>query len=199
MFDQFPFSDVFEAVVGQLSFLGMSLVLAVVVFLIVIGARRRREAARRRGSIDASLFAAMPLKAIPVLNHAESRIYDAIAAVLDEAGVGHRLLAQVSVGEVLKVQPNGANRSERQTAFNMINAKRFDFLIVDRNWQPVAALEYHGTGHDQGDARKRDAIKRAACKSAGLPLIEVMDKGLDPNQRCDLRRLLGIPTQLAAE
>lgn len=58
-------------------------------------------------------------------------------------------------------------------AFNTINAKRVDFLIVDQDMRPRHAVEYQGQGHHQGTAAARDAVKKEALRRAGIGYIEV--------------------------
>ena len=79
-------------------------------------------------------------------------------------GTPYRVFAQVPYGEVLSTPD--------RDAFRAVNSKRADILVVDARGMPVAAIEVQGAGHYQGDARARDAVKRAALASAGVPLIE---------------------------
>ena len=78
-----------------------------------------------------------------------------------------QVMAQVSVGEIL--------RSKDAAAFACINSKRVDLLLVDGECLPRHAIEYQGTGHHQGTAAARDAVKKAAnaavvyCTAPGIP------------------------------
>ena len=83
------------------------------------------------------------------------------------AGTPYRVFAQVPYGEVLSTKD--------RDAFRAVNSKRADILVVDARGMPVAAIEVQGAGHYQGNARARDAVKRAALESAGVPLIEVFE------------------------
>jgi very-short-patch-repair endonuclease len=80
-------------------------------------------------------------------------------------------MAQVCLGEILA--PDAASRDHHDDAFHSINAKRLDFAVFDRRGTLVVAIEYQGTGHFQGTAVQRDAIKRAAVEKAGVPFIEI--------------------------
>ena len=80
-------------------------------------------------------------------------------------GREYRVFAQVPYGEVLS--------SPDRDAFRSINSKRADMLIVDGRGLPVLAVEYQGEGHWRGDARQRDAVKRAALAAAGVALLEI--------------------------
>lgn len=48
-------------------------------------------------------------------------------------------------------------------------------MIIDWSGQPIAVVEYHGSGHFKGDAIVRDAVKREACSSAGIAFIELSE------------------------
>ena len=99
----------------------------------------------------------------PILNRAEMRRYGWIEAWTRDRP--YRLFAQVSYGEIL--------RSSDPDAHASINAKRADLVLVDADGVPAAVIEYQGSGHYQGNARARDAVKRAALERAGVPLVEL--------------------------
>ena len=109
----------------------------------------------------------------PVLNKEERRAFLLVESFLADCAPGYRILAQISLGEVLSVVDDGLSRREAERAFLAVNAKRLDLGIVDDGFALVAAIEYHGSGHFQGNARVRDAVKREALRSAGVPLVEI--------------------------
>lgn len=76
------------------------------------------------------------------------------------------------------------------TGANAFNAKRVDFLIVDADWEPCVAIEYQGSGHYKGNARARDAIKRAVCEKADVAFMEVATDGLSAAQVRDLHDIM---------
>jgi len=65
-------------------------------------------------------------------------------------------------------------KSPSENAFRSINSKRVDALVVDSGGRPVLAVEYQGTGHYQGTAPGRDAIKKEALRKAGVGYLEVL-------------------------
>ncbi|MEA5163492.1 DUF2726 domain-containing protein [Cereibacter johrii] len=108
----------------------------------------------------------------PVLNGTEQRLFRSLSRAISSLPEPRpRLLCQVSYGEFL------AARSQK--AFWRINAKRADFLLVDADFRPLLVIEYQGRGHygrtrrDRRDAIGRDATKRRACASAGIPWMEL--------------------------
>lgn len=102
-----------------------------------------------------------------LLNKSEYKLLCRLEFWLRTRSDGHRLFAQVSLGEVLQI--------EDVNAFRAINAKRCDFLIIDRFGWPVIVIEYQGSGHFQNHAVERDAIKRTALESAGITFMEILE------------------------
>ena len=107
-------------------------------------------------------------KAQPLLNKSEARLFKAIDQWVIELRPGWQVMAQVSLGEIL--------RSEDKDAYLCINSKRVDLLIVDADCKPIHAIEYQGGGHFKGaDATAaRDAVKKEALRRAGIGYVEVV-------------------------
>lgn len=133
-----------------------------------------------------------------LMNAAEFRVFRQLEQLVASAGGGQRLFSQVSMGEILRVDPRSGDRSARTSAFNRVNAKRVDYLIVDRAGYPLVAIEYQGGGHYQSNAATRDRIKREAFRLAGVSFIEVAQRGLSDEQIAELRRILGVRGLVAA-
>lgn len=138
-------------------------------------AKRRKIVPTRNGTAEAGDLAGEQLKSVmaasfkarPLLNRPERRLLSVIDKTLAELECGWRAMGQVSLGEILS--------SCEKDAFWAINAKRVDLLIVDEECQPVAAIEFQGTGHHRGrETAARDAVKREALRRAGIALIEVV-------------------------
>lgn len=99
-----------------------------------------------------------------LLNETEKQAYK---AMLDARNGRHlRIFVQVSLGEVL------ANSNKR--LYYDINSKRVDFLITDAKFEPIMAIEIHGTGHHNSTAWQRDTIKRAALTDAGIEYVSIV-------------------------
>jgi hypothetical protein len=100
-----------------------------------------------------------------LLSKSEARVLYAAEKAINEAKLRWRVMAQVSLGEVLS--------SPDARAYAAINSKRVDILIVSSSGVPIAAIEYQGSGHYQGSAAARDAVKKEALRKAGVRYIEV--------------------------
>jgi hypothetical protein len=113
-------------------------------------------------------------KAQPLLNKREAKVFSVLDKIVVELKPGWQVMAQVSLGEILKC--------ENREAYWCINAKRVDFLIVDIECQPVAAIEYQGGGHFKGAhaTAARDAVKKEALRRAGIGYVEVVGGEMSP-------------------
>lgn len=116
-----------------------------------------------------------------VLSRTEANVMVAAESAIAEAGLPWRVLAQVALGEVLA--------SDDEAAFRAINAKRVDLLIVSDRRMPVAAIEYQGDGHWQGQAPARDAVKKEALRRAGIGYIEITPRHGPEDVRREIARL----------
>jgi hypothetical protein len=131
-------------------------------------------------------FAAEQLKVVmqsrfehrQLLNKKELRVFLAIEKLLQEEDVDWRLMAQVSLGEIIW--------SPNPTARQAVNSKRVDFLLVDALGKPLHAIEYQGSGHHQGSAAVRDAVKKEALRRSNIGYEEI-NEGDKPE---DLRALI---------
>ena len=105
----------------------------------------------------------------PFLSPAERSFYGVLCAAVANDYV---VLAKVRVADVITPK-KGQDRSTWQTAFNMISAKHFDYILCDPNTLSVEqVVELHDKSHKTTKRAKRDEFLRAACESAGLPLRE---------------------------
>ena len=126
-----------------------------------------------------------------LLNKSEARLFRAMdKLVIELAPPGWQVMAQVSLGEIL--------RCEDKDAYLCINSKRVDLLIVDDECKPVHAIEYQGGGHHQGTAAARDAVKKEALRRAGIGYVEVVGGEMSPSElRRVVERLVGLDARQA--
>ena len=100
-----------------------------------------------------------------ILSKAEARVLYTIEAAIKKLDVPWRVMVQVSLGEIL-ASPDSA-------AYSAINSKRVDLLVIASDGIPITAIEYQGSGHYQGSAPARDAVKKEALRKAGIRYVEV--------------------------
>jgi hypothetical protein len=121
-------------------------------------------------------------KAQPLLNKSEARLFRAMdKMVIELAPPGWQVMAQVSLGEIL--------RCDDKNAYLCINSKRVDLLIVDADCKPVHAIEYQGGAHYKGAhaTAARDAVKKEALRRAGIGYEEIVGGHHTP---AELRRVI---------
>ena len=115
----------------------------------------------------------------PLLNQGEARLFGELDKAVAARNPGWQVMAQVCVGEFVA--------SADPEAYACINAKRVDLLLVDPDCRARHAIEYQGTGHHQGSAAARDAVKKEALRKAGIGYHEVIAGHTTPGE---LRRLV---------
>jgi hypothetical protein len=129
---------------------------------------------------------AAPFEKRRLLSLSEYRVFKIIEDDMAKARRGYRVFAQTCLGEIL-ASPNS-------DAFHSINSKRVDILIVDQGGWPVAAVEYQGSGHYQGTAAGRDAVKKEALCKAGIRYIEIFPSDSNEQIRSRIYEQLGWTT-----
>ena len=95
-----------------------------------------------------------------------SKLFKALDAAVIARNPGWQVMAQVSLGEFLA--------SPDKDTYGAVNAKRVDFALMDPESRVTHAIEYQGTGHHQGTAAARDAVKKEALRKAGIGYHEVV-------------------------
>ncbi|MGL4768095.1 MAG: DUF2726 domain-containing protein [Formosimonas sp.] len=106
-----------------------------------------------------------------LLNATESKAFAGVTEAVKKHNDACRtkkvkFFSQVSLGEVF-------NQSEDDKDANaLINSKRVDFLLTDWSYNPLIALEIHGSYRSSSTASEdtllRDEVKRLALESAGV-------------------------------
>jgi hypothetical protein len=117
----------------------------------------------------------------PLLSKPERRLLAHLDRALAEEAPGWRAMGQVSLGEILS--------SEDESAYFAINSKRVDLLIVDTDCRPLHVIEFQGTGHYQGTAAARDAVKKEALRRAGIGYVEIVSGDTPAELRSMVRKL----------
>lgn len=125
---------------------------------------------------------AAPFTARRIMSLAEYRIFKEVEAEVQACRLGYRVFSQTSLGEII--------RSDDRAAHSAINSKRIDILVVGRDGLPVLAIEHQGSGHYQGDAAARDAVKKEALRRAGVPYVEMFDADPPDEIRRRVRTIL---------
>jgi hypothetical protein len=168
--------------------------------------RGRNSAKPRAGKVaplkardaPAADAAAQQLKAVmkadfrprALLNKSEAQVFKALDRIVIARNPQWQVMAQVSLGEFLA--------SEDREAYACVNSKRVDFALMDGDCRVRHALEYQGSGHHQGSAAARDAVKKEALRKAGVGYFEIVAGHTTP---AELKRLIEklVPAGTASE
>ena len=126
------------------------------------------ETAESNGSATNQLACVMgaDFTARPLLNRPEATLFKALDAAVIARNPGWQVMAQVSLGEFLG--------SPDKDAYGCVNSKRVDCALMDPDACVKHAIEYQGSGHHQGTAAARDAVKKEALRKAGIGYHEVV-------------------------
>lgn len=94
--------------------------------------------------------------------------------VLEQAiGNHYQIFGKVRIADVVETK-SGLSASNRQKAFNRINAKHFDFLLCNRDDLTITcAIELDDKSHRKPSRQQRDAFVVDLCSTVGLPLVRV--------------------------
>lgn len=120
-----------------------------------------------------------------LLHPAEFEVFQLLEQVAAELQAGHRVMAQTSMGEIIRTPERSGSPEERDLAYRSINSKRLDFLVIDSAGWPVLGVEYQGRRHDgrysdrvirresRDDTLMRNTVKERALARAGIRFLEV--------------------------
>ena len=110
------------------------------------------------------------IKGTALLSRAERSFYGVLLQVIGDTGI---IFAQVRVADVI-TPIKGLGKSKRQSAFNSISSKHFDFVVCNPNDLSVKfAVELDDASHNSPVRKKRDVFLEGACNAAGLPLLRI--------------------------
>jgi ssDNA-binding Zn-finger/Zn-ribbon topoisomerase 1 len=111
------------------------------------------------------------------------------------------IFGKVRVADVVEPR-TGLNRSDRQSAFNKISGKHFDFLLCDKEDLSVnCAIELDDRSHQSKSRHQRDEFLKGVCEAADVPLIQVAARSgyvIDDVKRLIAPHLNGINTAVQA-
>lgn len=189
----------------------LGFVVTAAVLCLVFLRPRRRASAKWRGPRRADHPAALNLsdpkdqiaavarvsfERCQIMNRGEFALYRVLEDQIAQFGGRYRLMAQTSLGELIKPSAAGAQPHDLSAAHASINSKRLDFAIIDRNGLLALAIEFQGSGHHLGEkAFMRDAVKREALRKAGVQMMEVETGWTAEEVQIRLQQALGRPFQ----
>ena len=145
----------------------IAVMVAIILLLVIINSKSstRKTPALRTSDRQLDLVAKNEFKKRKLMNKEEYVLYKSLEKSLKASRADLLLFPQVSLGEIIS--------SENKSAYFCINSKRADFVSISRFGDPLAVVEYQGGAHYQGNAIVRDAVKKEACRKAGIAYMEI--------------------------
>ena len=144
----------------------------------------RREASVSRPEADRNEGIAAPaydklrvctVRAKPIMSREQAALYRNLRPWAESRGV--LLQCEISMSAIFDVR-HPEDQKLARAAFATIRQKYLDILVTDDGHNPLCGIEYHGSGHWDGNARQRDLAKAMAFATAGLPFV-VIERGYD--------------------
>lgn len=96
---------------------------------------------------------------------------------------GFYIFPKMRVADIIETTDGKGYYAER----NNILPKHTDFLIADKNFRPILAIELNGSSHTKRNRKESDNKKREVFQLVGLPL-EFVEVGTDFST--DVRNLI---------
>ncbi|WP_189623777.1 DUF2726 domain-containing protein [Pseudocitrobacter faecalis] len=155
----------------------MEYIIIIAVFLVMLSALLNKKKPRKsfkstaKSENQLDIVARSDFHKSKLMNKEEYGLFVRLEPLLKANRPGYRLFTQVSMGEIIS--------SPNKSAYFCVNNKRVDFVIISPYGDPLVVIEYQGSGHYQGNAIQRDAVKKEACRKAGVAFIELTDKYSD--------------------
>ena len=149
-------------------------ILLILAVLILIGIVLKKISPKKKTSLkqyynqEISIVGNNTYNKQKLLNKPETEVYWQLIKNCKSLNKGLEVFAQVNLGEILS---NSDNR-----AYKAIMCKRIDFCITDKNFYPLAAIEYNGSGHYNATSDQRDKIKQQAVESANIRFVTLTPK-----------------------
>lgn len=83
----------------------------------------------------------------------------------------YRIFGKVRIVDILTTG-KGLNKSDRQTTFNQVSSKHFDFVLCNKQTlEVIAVIELDDKSHQKAKTQNRDSLIASTCATAGLPLV----------------------------
>lgn len=129
-----------------------------------------------------SPFDGVSLKAKPVINANEARVYEALLMAVPR---GYLVFPSVRLIDLVSI--SATDNSSRTSATNRLWNKHVDFAIVRSSDRICAVVvEVDGQSHETTVQKKRDTVKDAALQQAGIRIVRIPRGDYSPAELAQL-------------
>lgn len=118
----------------------------------------------------------MPSK-VKLLNKAEELTHSKLEKVCERFDA--RVFSKVRLADTLVIDNSGLNDSHYTFALK----SHFDFVVTDKDTEPLFSVEYDGPSHSSAIQRKRDEQKNAICSHLEHPLLRINSRYINRDYR----------------
>jgi hypothetical protein len=108
-----------------------------------------------------------------LVNQYERVTHSKLVAVCREEGA--HVCPKVRVKDALPVEGSGISREQ----FTFSLKSHFDFVVTDKDYNILFAVEFDGPCHQEGESQRRDNLKDDLCSHFELPLLRINANHLD--------------------
>ncbi len=107
-----------------------------------------------------------------VLTWRESEFACVLSDVCEDRGL--RVCPKVQIRELCYLKRPKGSSPTAQLAWDLVKMKHVDFLLCDRGWRPIAAVEYDDSSHGlDRETMLTDRYKESFFKAMNVPLVRV--------------------------
>lgn len=171
---------------------GFGLVLGIALGMIMLKYYERYQAYKRKqwfASVDTKnpknqfrFLQNAPLKRSSVMGYEAYKKFQVIEEFLKRSEFqSYRVIPETCMSAFIDLVKNRKLQYSKEQIESGFRCKRIDFLIINPKGLPVLAIEYHGSGHFQGDYEARDKVKALTLHLASIPLL-VLQKDTDKSE-----------------
>lgn len=128
-------------------------------------------------------------KKSPFLTSAERKLHKELKTALGEE---YEIFANTRLNDVIEPK-KGYDSKTRYGANARIRQMHIDFIITDKKYNILAAIELDGESHNRKKQQERDAKKQTFLESAGVPFLRLKNKA--PNNVQAVIELLKMNTK----
>lgn len=154
----------------------------------------RHRAAEQRLEVQSPL-ADIEFEKCKLLGASAQQVFSVVEATLGELDAGHRVMAQISLGEVIKPRHQTADWKTGKDAFASIYSHCIDIVVLDPSGVVALAIEFQRS--EQGDMLLRHQVTREVLRRAGVLMLEV-DVGVSSSElRAQVMRHLAEPARVS--
>lgn len=81
------------------------------------------------------------------------------------------ILPQVHLERIIQIHCDPQEAHSENYFYHGISELSFDFVLFDKSFEPLLAIELDGTSHNDKKRQERDAFVEEICRQAQLPLL----------------------------